>query len=144
MNPLELTRPRFPLHRRLSKKKIFCASHCEQLYIVEIPNHSMVLEIFKEKGQPPGGISTHAKIDKPTMDFRIDFNLVTFWLGGDRLPGTPSAILGNFIFCCAHMDELIASPLPLRLLNSAVNLWRLSLTRDKVGVKLKIGEAFIL
>ena len=50
MDPGEFARTRLFLTWGLGKEKILNPFHCEQLGVVEIPNHSMVLEIFKEKG----------------------------------------------------------------------------------------------
>ena len=88
----------------------------------------MMREVFKEKGQPISGVCPDAKVDHAIMDLRVDLDLMTFWLVGDRLPGTSSAILCHFFLKRAHVDSLIASLLPLLLLNCAVNLWRLSVT----------------
>ena len=144
MNPLELTWPGLFLRRRFSKKKILDTFYRKELNIVKIANHPMMREVFKEKRQPFCGVSTHAKVDNPIMDFRVEIDLVALWLVGDRLPRTASAILCDFILRRAHMNDLIPSPLPLLLLNFAVHLWRLSVPRNKVGVKLEIGEALIL
>lgn len=144
MDTLELTRPGLFLSRGVGKKKIFYTSHCEQLRVVKIANHPMMREIFKEKGQPSGGISTHAEVDNPIMDFRVEIDLVALWLVGDRLPRTASAILCDFILRRAHMNGLVASPLPLSFFDPAINLGRLPLTNDEIGVKLEIEEALIL
>ena len=144
MNPLELTWPGLFLRRRFSKKKILDTFYRKELNIVKIANHPMMREVFKEKRQPFCGVSTHAKVDNPIMDFRVEIDLVALWLVGDRLPRTASAILCDFILRRAHMDDLIASPLPLLLLNFPVNFRRPSLTRDKVGVELQIGQSLVL
>ena len=104
----------------------------------------MMREVFKEKGQPISGVCPDAKVDHAIMDLRVDLDLMTFWLVGDRLPGTSSAILGDFILRRAHMDGQVTSSLPFPLLNFAVNLRRLSVTCDKIGIELEIGESFIL
>lgn len=144
MDPLELTRPRFFLSRGVGKEKIFHTSHCEQLRIVKIANHPMMREIFKEKGQPSGGISTHPEVDNSLMNFSIDLNLISLWLGGDRLPGSASAVFCNFILSRAHLNDVVRSPFPLFLVNSAINLGRLAITSDEIGVELKVRQSFIL
>jgi len=143
MNPLELTRPWLFLRRRLSKKKIFHTFYCKKLRVVKISDHPVVLEIFKQKGQPLCRICPDAKVDHPVVDFRIDLNLITLWLVGDRLTGPSSAIFGDFVLCRAHMNGLIASPLPFSFFNSAIYLGRLALTSNKIGTKLEIRQALI-
>ena len=104
----------------------------------------MMREILKEERQPLCGVCAHTEIDNPIVNLGIDLNLITLRLGGDRLPRPPSAVLGDFILRRARMNDLVASASPFFFLNFTVNFGRLSVTRNKVGVKLEIGEAFIL
>ena len=144
MDPLELMRPRFFLSRGVGKKKIFYTSHCEQLRIVKIANHPMMREIFKEKRQPLCSVCTHGEVDSAIMDFRVDLNIISLWLVGDRLPRTASAEFCNFILSRAYLNDVVRSPFPLFLVNSAINLGRLAITSDEIGVELKISQSFIL
>ena len=143
MDPGELAWSGLFLIRTLGQEKILYPFDGEQLDIVKISDHSMVLEILKQKGQPICGVCAHAEIDHPIMNLGIDLNLITLRLVGDRLPGAPSAIFGDFVLCRAHMNGLIASPLPFSFFNSAIYLGRLALTSNKIGTKLEIRQALI-
>ena len=56
MDPGKFARTRLFLCRRFRNKIILNPSHCEQLRVVEVANHPVVLEILKKKGQPFCGI----------------------------------------------------------------------------------------
>ena len=73
------------------------------------------------------------------MDLGVDFDFIALWLIGDRLPRPSSAILRNFIFYSADVDDLIGSSLPLTFFNSAVDFRWLSLLDNKICVELEIG-----
>ena len=139
MNSGEFARTWLFLIRMSRKEIIVNAFCCQKLGIIEIPNHTVVLEILKEKSQPPCGVSPHPKVDNPIMDFRVDLDLIALWLVGDRLTRTPSAIVRNFIFDSADMDDPIAGSSPFPFLNLAVNFRRLPVTNDEIGIELKVG-----
>ena len=144
MDPGELAWSGLLLIRTLGQEKILCPFEGEQLDIVKISDHPVVLEIFKQKSQPLCRICPDAKVDHPVVDFRIDLNLITLRFIGDRLPRASSAVFGDFVLCRAHMNGFIASPLPLSFFNSTVYLGRLALTSNKIGTKLEIRQALIL
>lgn len=73
------------------------------------------------------------------MNFRIDLNLIAFRLVGDRLPRTSSAVLCHFVFDRTDVDDLMHRSLPLVLFDPAIDLRRLSLTYNEIGVELEIG-----
>ncbi len=77
------------------------------------------------------------------MNLGIDFDFIPLWLIGDRLPRTSSAVLRHFVFGRPHIYNLMSGSLPFSLFDSTVNLRRISLTNDKLSVKLPVGEALL-
>lgn len=143
MDPGELARPRLLLGPRSGKKKIVNSLDRKYLCVVEVADHAVVLEVFEQKGQPLRGVCAHAKIDEPAMNFRIDFDFILLWLKGDRPAGSPSTVLGNFSFRRPNVDYLVAASLPLFFFNPAIDLRRLSFSRNEIRIELQVGQALV-
>jgi hypothetical protein len=140
----KLARPRLFLGRRPSKKIILNSLNRKYLCVVEVPDHPVMLEILEQKSQPLRGIRAHAKIDDPIVDCGVNLYIISFRLVGDRLPRSTSPIFGNFILHSPDVNDFIASPSPLFFFNTAIDLWRLSLARDEIGIELQVGQALVL
>lgn len=139
MDPRELARSWLFLIRTLGQEEILNTFDCKYLSVVEIADHPVVLEIFKQKSQPICGVCAHTEIDHPIMNLGIDLNLMPLWLVGDRLTGAPSAILGHLVLCRSDMDHLMTSSLPFALFDSTINLGRFSLAGNEMSIELEIG-----
>ena len=73
------------------------------------------------------------------MDLGVDFDLVALWLVGDRLPRSASTVLGYLVIFRPYVNDLIACPLPLTLLDSPIDLGRFPFTNNEISIKLEIG-----
>ena len=98
-----------------------------------------MLEILEQKRQPLRGIRAHAKIDDAIVNRRINFDSISLWFKGDRLPGPSSTVLSNFTLRRPNVDYFMTRSLPLVFFNTAIDLGRFSLARDEIGIELQVG-----
>lgn len=139
MNPGKLTRPRFFLAGSFRDEIILDAVDRQKLRVIEVADHPVMGKILEQKGKPAGRVGAHREVDIPSMDLGIDIDIEFLRLGGDRLPRSSSAILGDLGPVCAHMENGAAGALPLRFFYPAVDLGRFSLPGDEIRIEMKIG-----
>lgn len=144
MNTRELARAWLFLIRTLGEEIILDSFDREQLRVVEVPDHAVMLEVLEQQGQPLRGVCADTKINDPIVNLGVDLNFISLRLVGDRLPRTSSAVLGHFVFCRPHINHLMRGSLPFGFFDSTIDLGRTSLSDNKVSIKLQVGEAFFV